>query len=87
MKKLDYFDENLGDNGGYTQPPLESWHFTKEISKDRKKITKEILNEEKGDPFLLFKVLSKNECEHLINETEKIGYEKDLGYNKNYRYF
>jgi prolyl 4-hydroxylase len=82
MKKA--YDENIG---AFLYPPLKTWKMKdEERNFEPKKIKKVILEEEnKNSPFLLYNVLSKEECDHFIKETEKLGYEEDFGYSKNYR--
>lgn len=78
MKK--YYDVNLM---GYIQPPLTSWKM-KDIPQPTESLKKVFLDEKSGS-YELYNILSKEECDHYIKETEKLGYEQCYGYDPNYR--
>lgn len=77
-------DESLYDRDTqtYMKPPTKSWFDIKNELK--KEITKENILGESG-AFILRNVLSPEECEFYIKETEKIGYEDCHGYHPKYR--
>jgi hypothetical protein len=63
----------------YNKPPFDSWFAYKEIKFNEDDIKRVDILDGTGS-FLLYNIFSKDECEHLINETEKIGYEDLQGF-------
>eukprot|EP01080_Neovahlkampfia_damariscottae_P008677 gene8677-624_t len=96
MKK--YYDEN---SDCFLKPPSTSWsevkpHKKKEIQKIEilKENQQNVVNPyskydlnflKQHSAFLLKNVLSPEECQHFIKETEEIGFQKLYGYHPSYR--
>lgn len=89
-----YLDENnLNKELGQIMPSSRDvdWQpFIEKMRKDSEKvisgITKEVLDvHPEREAFVLRNVLTKEECDYLIAETESIGYQELHGYSSSYR--
>ncbi len=81
------FTEPVYDNATHTYlgTPTRTWNNYK-LFKDRKPIEKVLIKPELyKDTFILYNVLSEEECTHFIKETEHIQYEDLYGYHPTYR--
>lgn len=65
------------------QQPSEDWN--KPLKEPLPIVRKDVFPGGKKECFLLYNLLSPEECEHYIKETEKIGYRGLSSYTKSYR--
>jgi prolyl 4-hydroxylase len=81
LRKVDkyYSDEMMG----YTQPPLETWRMDNLILPENSPSV--IMLDSKNGSFELYDILSKEESQHIIAETEKLGFDICFGYDPSYR--